>query len=105
MAKVWAVIKREYLESVRNKWFVITSLLVPVLMAAAFIGPAYLALKSRAAANTSNVVVLDATDTPLGANIVAALLADTSMGDPGSRTAASHLRVVAPGGMAAAESL
>ena len=32
MRKIWAVIRREFLERVRNKWFLISTILGPVFM-------------------------------------------------------------------------
>src|SRR3990170_3605328 len=43
MAKLWAIIKREYLERVRSKWFLIATFLGPVFFAAIIIIPARLA--------------------------------------------------------------
>lgn len=42
MRAVWAVIKREYLQRVRSKWFVIATLAAPLLMVALFAVPAIL---------------------------------------------------------------
>ena len=46
MAKLWAVAKREYFERVRSKWFVIATILGPVLMAAMIVVPVWLATRS-----------------------------------------------------------
>ena len=41
---VWAVIRREYLERVRSKWFVISTLGGPLLMVLLMVVPAYFLL-------------------------------------------------------------
>ena len=39
MGKLWAVIKREYLERVRNKWFIIVTVFGPVFFAMIMVLP------------------------------------------------------------------
>ena len=46
MDKLFVVIKREFMERVRNRWFVIMTLLMPVLMAAMILLPAWLAIRT-----------------------------------------------------------
>jgi len=58
MRRLFAVVRREYLERVRSKAFVIGTLLGPVLMAGLMIGPAYIA--SRQLGKPLKVAVLDA---------------------------------------------
>jgi ABC-2 type transport system permease protein len=45
--RVWAILRREYLERVRNKWFVLATLLVPILMLGATFLPVVLAGQSQ----------------------------------------------------------
>src|SRR2546430_16792206 len=66
MAKLWAIIKREYLERVRSKWFLIATFFGPIFFSAIIIVPAWLASKSKATSDVYNTVILDATDTGLG---------------------------------------
>ncbi len=70
-AKLWAVVKREYLERVRTKGFVIATVLGPVLMAAMMIVPL---LAARSSGKLLRVAVLDETGT-LQARVEAALRA------------------------------
>lgn len=56
MRKAWAVIRREFLERVRTKWFLISTILGPVFMIALIVLPSLLAARSGRA---SDVVVLD----------------------------------------------
>jgi ABC-2 type transport system permease protein len=57
-AKLWAVVKREYLERVRTKGFVIGTVLGPLLMGGMMIVPA---LAARSSSKPLTVAVLDAT--------------------------------------------
>ena len=54
MGKTWVVFKREYLERVRSRWFIITTVLGPVLMGILTILPAFMAAKTKV-----SVVVAD----------------------------------------------
>ena len=40
--KIFVVAKREYLERVRSRWFIAMTLLVPALMAGAFLFPIWM---------------------------------------------------------------
>jgi ABC-2 type transport system permease protein len=48
MAKLWAIIKREYLERVRSKWFLIATFFGPIFFSAIIIVPAWLLVSRRA---------------------------------------------------------
>ena len=43
---VWAVIRREYLQRVRSKWFIMVTLLAPIIMIAMIVIPAFIAARS-----------------------------------------------------------
>lgn len=58
-ANVWAVIRREYLQRVRSKWFIIGTVGGPILMAALIFIPAYFA--ARGEMNERNLTVVDRT--------------------------------------------
>lgn len=58
MNKMWAVLKREYLQAVRKKMFIVMTFLMPVLMVALFFIPSLLMVRGL---GTKNVVVLDGT--------------------------------------------
>lgn len=58
MRKMWAVLKREYLQAVRKKMFIIMTFLMPVFMAALFFIPSLLMVKGL---GQKKVVVLDGT--------------------------------------------
>jgi ABC-2 type transport system permease protein len=69
MGKLLAVIEREFGERVRSKWFVITTLFAPLLFAALFVGPPYLAYKSARSVDMSSVVIVDGTSSGMGEGI------------------------------------
>jgi len=110
MGKLWAVTKREYLERVRTKWFIIGTLVGPLVFAAMLIGPAYLSLRSRASRDVGRIAILDATGAGLGARVaraIAAPAADSagSAGGTAAATPATRVRVVAEAELPRAESL
>lgn len=69
MHKVWAVIRREFVERVRQKWFWIMALLGPVFFGAIFLLPTLLMSKS----GIKHIAVVDGTTTSLGAAATARL--------------------------------
>ena len=97
MAKLLVVFKREYLERVRSKWFIVATVLGPLLFAAITIIPVMMAAKTKTSARFSDVVVIDATGSDLGARVATAL-ASMTPGAPAPRT-----RVVQAGQVAAEE--
>src|SRR4051812_10086275 len=100
MAKLWAIIKREYLERVRSKWFLIATFFGPIFFSAIIIVPAWLASRSKATSDVYNTVILDATDTGFGQRLAGNIAGDT--------TVAGHklptVKLVAPGDLTKAES-
>ena len=82
MARLWAVIKREYLERVRTKWFIIATLFTPVFFAGVTIVPIWLAAKSVRGVDASRITILDASGAGLGSRVryalTGGLAADTS---------------------------
>jgi ABC-2 type transport system permease protein len=99
MAKLWAVAKREYFERVRSKWFVIATVLGPLLMAAMIVVPVWLATRSMQSSRASNIAILDATDSNLG-DAVARSLGSGMQGD----SSLARVRRVSPSQLAQAES-
>ena len=100
MGKLWAVIKREYIERVRTKWFIIATVFGPLLFAALMIVPAWLTIKTKSAADISSTMIIDATNTGLGAKVAESL---RGFGSGPQRT--PEVRVVAPSELTEAESL
>lgn len=86
MGKLWVVIKREYLERVRSKWFIVVTLLGPVFFGAIMILPGYLSIRGMREARVSNVRIVDATGAGLGARIAEKLVpASLQATDGGNR--------------------
>src|SRR6202162_6460774 len=99
MAKLWAIIKREYLERVRSKWFLIATFFGPIFFSAIIIVPAWLASKSKATTDVYNTIILDATGTEFGHR-----LAINIAGDSTDASKMPVLTVVAPSELTKAES-
>ncbi len=73
MGKLIAIIRREYFERVRTKWFVIATLLGPVMFLLLTALPVFLTAGSKATVESSNIIIIDATGADLGPRVVAAL--------------------------------
>ncbi len=99
MAKLWAIIKREYLERVRSKWFLIATFLGPIFFAAIIIVPAWLASRSKATTEVYNITILDATGTAFGDRLAAAIAGDTL-----DKSKTPEVRKLAPAALTQAES-
>jgi ABC-2 type transport system permease protein len=74
MRVLWVVFKREYLERVRTRWFLVATLFGPIFFGAILFLPSYMASKnSRPSADVWRVRILDATGSDLGERIGAEL--------------------------------
>ncbi|HEY2067553.1 MAG TPA: ABC transporter permease [Gemmatimonadaceae bacterium] len=73
MRKLGVVFKREYLERVRSKWFLVGTLLGPVFFALITVVPIMISAKTKSSTDVANVVVIDATGTALGEHVATAL--------------------------------
>ena len=69
MRKVWAVIRREFVERVRSKWFWISALLGPVFFGAMIVVPVLFA----GAGGTRRIAVVDGTTGAFGERVAAGL--------------------------------
>jgi ABC-2 type transport system permease protein len=99
MDKLIAVIKREYFERVRSKWFLLTTILGPFFFGVIFIVPMVISARTHSSPDLSHIVILDATGTQLG-NRVARTLAGGITGE----VSRADVRTVTPSALAAAES-
>ncbi len=99
MAKLWAIIKREYLERVRTKWFIFATVLGPIFFSAMIIVPAVLARNSKGSTEFTNSRILDATTTGIGQRI-----ADIMNRERQSDAVPPQVMVIKPGELTAAES-
>lgn len=97
MGKLFAIIRREYLERVRTKWFAIATLLGPVLFLAMTALPVLFVSRTKASLDSTNIGIIDATGAGLGER-VALQLSDSTAAKP-------TVSIVAPGEVPAAESL
>src|ERR1700704_1471491 len=98
MAKLWAIIKREYLERVRSKWFLIATFFGPIFFSAIIIVPAWLASRSKATSDVYNTTILDATGTNFGHRLAVNIAGDSTNPMPA-------VRVVEPSELTKAESV
>ncbi|MEO5905027.1 MAG: ABC transporter permease, partial [Gemmatimonadaceae bacterium] len=80
MAKLWAIIKREYLERVRTKWFIFATVFGPIFFGAMIIIPAVLTNRSKGSDEFTNTRILDATTTGIGQRIADILSRDQQPG-------------------------
>jgi ABC-2 type transport system permease protein len=99
MAKLWAIIKREYLERVRSKWFLIATFFGPLFFSAIIIVPAWLASRSKATTDIYNTTILDATGNGFGRR-----LAINIAGDSTNKEKMPAVTVVSPSELTRAES-
>ena len=99
MAKLWAVIKREYLERVRTKWFIISTVFGPILLSAIMVLPAIMSAGSIRDAKVGKIEIVDVTGLGLGTRIAARIVG------PMADTGTIGVRAIAPAELAAAESL
>lgn len=100
--KLWAVIRREYLERVRTRWFVIGTMFGPLLIGAMMVLPSVMMRRDRDKPGDNRVVILDATGTALGQRVATRLTG--GIDSPGSASQ-PQVETVAPRTLAAAESL
>jgi len=100
MGKLWAVIKREYLERVRSKWYLLSTVLAPVFFGLIAIVPMIIAARTKPSPDLSHVVILDATGTQLGVRVSGELA-----GGIYAAPSRAIVRAIAPSELAAAESI
>ncbi len=113
MAKLWVVIKREYTEKVRSKWFIISTIFGPVFFAAITILPGYMSMRGMKNAQIADIRILDATGAGMGQRVADRLKAQhenmqrlpVGRGTVPSVSTASTVLTVEPEKLAAAESL
>ena len=82
MAKLWAIVKREYLERVRTRWFIFATVFGPIFFGAMIIIPAVMAKRSKSTVEFSNTRILDATTTGLGHRVADAMNRGRAPGAP-----------------------
>ncbi|MGE5727915.1 MAG: ABC transporter permease [Gemmatimonas sp.] len=100
MGKLFAIIKREYLERVRSKWYIFSTALGPLFFGVIVIVPMVISSRTRPSPDLSHVIILDATGTQLGVRVAGDLAGGISANEP-SRAV---VRAVKPSELAQAES-
>lgn len=100
MDKLLAVIRREYLERVRSRWFLIATLFGPVFFGLLMFLPALIASREKASGDASKIIIIDATGVSLGDRVAAQL--SGGMSGAGGH---SQVRAVRADSLAPAESL
>ncbi|MGV3709203.1 MAG: ABC transporter permease [Gemmatimonas sp.] len=100
MDKLFAVIRREYLERVRSRWFLIATLFGPVFFGMLMFLPALIASREKASGDATKIIIIDATGVGLG-DRVAGQLGGGISGTGGQ----SKVNVVSADAIAPAESL
>jgi ABC-2 type transport system permease protein len=95
MRKIWVVIRREFVARVKTKWFVVSTVMGPVLMALMVLLPMFMATSGG---GSRSVVVLDGTSTAFGDRL-------TGMLNESGPVAASRIVVDLAGLEARADSL
>jgi ABC-2 type transport system permease protein len=98
--KLLVVLKREYLERVRTRWFLVATVFGPVFFGALLFFPAWMANRSQSSSDVARIRILDATGSDLG-RLVAVELNGGIAGD----TSATQVVTLAPSEVAEAESL
>ena len=73
MRKLGVVFKREYLERVRSRWFLIGTLLGPVFFAMITVVPVIISSRTKISTDLANIAILDATSSGMGERIAAGL--------------------------------
>ncbi len=98
MAKLWVVIKREYLERVRRRWFIVATIFGPIFFGSLMIVPQYLAFRGTHGVRSYDVRILDATGTDLGTRVASKLSPGIELAAP-----AAMVFAVTPSQLAEAE--
>jgi ABC-2 type transport system permease protein len=71
--KLTVVFKREYLERVRSKWFLVGTLLGPVFFGLITVVPILISSKTKPSTDLANVTIIDATRSGMGERVAAGL--------------------------------
>lgn len=99
MRKLWIVVRREFLERVRSRWFIVSTILVPLLMGLVIVVPIMLAVRTTPSNDLARITILDLTGSGLGKSVAAALDSGIT-----ADTALTPVIALSPPELAAAES-
>jgi ABC-2 type transport system permease protein len=101
--KILIVAKREYLERVRTRWFVVMTLLVPAVIAGFVMLTAYIGSRGNASNAVRHITIINATNTDLGQRVADALMADTTLGPVSEDSIRPRVLNVSPADLPATE--
>ncbi len=98
MDRTWTIIRREYLERVRSKWFLISTVIAPLLFGLILVLPLWVASRMHPSADLARITIIDASGSGLGKRVAGELSGGAS-GD----TAHASVVETTGAGIAAAE--
>jgi ABC-2 type transport system permease protein len=101
--KILIVAKREYLERVRSRTFLIFTLVIPIFITGITMLPLYIAAKSAASNDVRHIAILDATGAGLGDRVAKSLMNDSSVARIVGDTVAPRVVTVTPAELPARE--
>jgi ABC-2 type transport system permease protein len=101
--KVLIVAKREYLERVRSRTFLIFTLVIPIFITGITLLPLYVASRSGASNDVRHITILDATGADLGDRVARSLMTDSSVARIPGDTVAPRVVKVTPSELPARE--
>ena len=101
--KILIVAKREYMERVRSRWFLVMTLAIPVFIAGVTMFPVYIAARSGASSAVRHITILDATGAGLGDRVAKALMADSTVARASGDTIVPRVVTVTPAELPARE--
>lgn len=94
MGKLGAVVRREFMERVRTKWFAIATIFGPILFLGISVLPIWLASRDTGTSNATDIVIIDASGRGLGAKLQEALADSVSKAPPGELVVVAAQAVV-----------
>ncbi|HEV2642981.1 MAG TPA: hypothetical protein VGT98_09750, partial [Candidatus Elarobacter sp.] len=99
LSKLWPIVRREYVERVRTRWFIISTIAAPIIFSLVAFVPILLAKRDLATVSP-RVIVLDATGAGLGHYVMRGMSGSPTPDEQGGE---ADVRVVPPGDLTAAE--
>jgi ABC-2 type transport system permease protein len=73
MRKLWIVAQREFLERVRSRWFVVSTVLVPAFVGLVIFIPVYFTSRAAVSPDMARITIIDASGSGIGGRIAARL--------------------------------
>jgi len=98
MRKLWIVAQREFMERVRSRWFIVSTVLVPAFLGLVIFIPVYFVSRATPSTDMARITIIDASGSGIGARLAARL-----DGGVAGDTTARYVSV-SPTAIAAAES-